>query len=323
MKNSSPANLLLGALAVALILLAGCSRGPRAGHWQGYFEGEFVHVAAPLAGRLEQLSVTRGTRIAAGAPLFRLEQAAEVATHREATERLRQAEARLADLTKGQRPSEIAAAEARVAQAAAAADLSARELERVTKLHAAGAISDGDLDRARLNHEANKNQVAQAEAQLATARLGARSDAIAAAEADVAAARAAVERAAWSLAQKAPVAPAAALVYDTLFREGEFVPAGSPIVSLLPPGHLKVRFFVPEAEFAALKAGDSVRLSVTGRTAPIDARISYLSPQPEYTPPVLYNRENRSKLVFMVEALPVDAAAAQDFHPGQPVDVAR
>ncbi|MBA3848514.1 MAG: secretion protein HlyD [Opitutus sp.] len=321
MKNCSVARLLVAVVTVAT--LSSCRRAPAPGQWQGYFEGEFVHIAAPLAGRLEHLAVTRGSRIAAGAPLFRLEQAAEQATHREATERLRQAEARLADLTKGQRPSELAAAEARVAQAAAAADLSARDLERIAKLHSSGAVSDGDLDRVRLTHEANRNQVAQAEAQLATAKLGARTDALAGAEAEVAAARAAVERAAWSLAQKSPSAATGALVYDTLYREGEFVPAGSPVVSLLPPGHLKVRFFVPEAEFAGLKTGGTVRVAVTGLAAPLEARITYLAPQPEYTPPILYNRENRAKLVFMVEAHPVDPAAARDFHPGQPVDVRR
>jgi HlyD family secretion protein len=110
------------------------------------------------------------------------------------------------------------------------------------------------------------------------------------------------------------------LVYDTLYREGEFVAAGQPVVSLLPPANLKVRFFVPEAAFAALKAGDSIKVALSGRSAPLDARIRYLSPKPEYTPPVLYNRENRSKLVFMVEAA-FDPAAAVDLHPGQPVDV--
>jgi HlyD family secretion protein len=320
MRNCPAASL---APLVLLLALAGCGPGSPPGVWQGYFEGEFVHVAAPLSGRLERLAVARGDRVAAGAPLFRLEQAAEEAAHRESLERLRQAEARLADLGKGQRPSELAAAAARVAQAAAAADLSSRELDRVARLHAAGALSDGDLDRARLAHEGDRSQAAQAEAQLATARLGARPDAVAAAEADVAAARAAVDRAAWSLAQKAATAPADALVQDTIYREGEFVPAGSPVVSLLPPGHLKVRFFVPEAEFASLKAGDAVRVTVTGRTGPIAARITFLSAQPEYTPPVLYNRENRSKLVFMVEARPDDPAVARDLHPGQPVDVAR
>jgi HlyD family secretion protein len=315
--------LKLASAGLALVVLAACGRAPATGRWQGYFEGEFVQVASPLAGRLEKLAVVKGARVEAGAPLFALEQAAEQAARRESAERLRQAEAKLADLRKGQRPTELAALEARGAQARAAADLSAKELARVSRLHESHVVADDDLDRARLTHEANQKQVAEAEAQLATAQLGARADAIVAAEADVAAARAALERAEWNVAQKSPAAPTAALVYDTLYREGEFVGAGLPVVSLLPPGNIKVRFFVPEAEFAGLKAGDMVHVNVTGRATPLDARVSYLSPQAEYTPPILYNRENRAKLVFMVEALPLDVAAARDLHPGQPADVSR
>lgn len=313
----------LTCLAVFALLIAGCDRAPAPGRWQGYFEGEFVQVAAPLAGRLEKLTVVKGSRVEPGTPLFTLEQAAEQATRREAAERLRQAEARLADLRKGQRPSEIAAAEARLARTRAAAELSAKELTRLSHLHESRVIADDDFDRARLTHEADLKQVVEAEAVLATAQLGARADTIAAAEADVAAADAALARADWSVTQKSPAAVVVGLVYDTLYREGEFVGAGLPVVTLLPPSNLKIRFFVPEAEFSALKAGDVVHVHVTGRTTPIAARISYLSPQPEYTPPVLYNRENRAKLVFMIEALPVDATIARDLHPGQPADVTR
>ena len=320
MKNCP--RIEFAALALAALTLAGCSR-PESGAWQGYFEGDFIYVSSPLAGRLDHLVVQKGARVAAGAPLFRLEQAAEQAARTEAAERLRQAGSRLEDLRKGQRPTELAALEARLAQARTANELSAREFERSRQLHDTHVVADDDFDRARLTHEADQKQVAQLEAELATARLGARADAIAAAEADVAAARAALERADWNVAQKSQSAPRAALVYDTLYREGESLPAGTPAVALLPPENIKVRFFVPESAFAGLKAGDLVRVAVTGRPAPLAARVSYLSPQPEYTPPVLYNRENRSKLVFMVEALPVDPAAAADLHPGQPVDVSR
>ncbi len=315
MKKISPASLL--ALA-ALIVTAGCSRPTPAG-WQGYLEGDFIYVAAPLSGQLQKLAVQKGARIEAGTPLFSLEQSAEVSSLREAAERLRQSQARLADLGKGQRPSELAALEARLAQARANAELSARELERATKLHETTVLSEDDFDRTRLNHEANVKLVAQASAELATAQLGGRSDVVAAAQADVAAAQAALDRAGWSVAQKNQSAPRAALVYDTLFREGEFVPASTPVVSLLPPENIKVRFFVAESEFAGLKAGDRLRVAITGRPE-LEARVSYLSPAPEYTPPVLYNRDNRSKLVFMIEAV-FDAAAARDLHPGQPVDV--
>ncbi len=319
MKNYFRVSLL--ALLV-LALVAGCNRQPSHG-WQGYFEGEFVYVGSPLAGRLDHLAVTRGDRIAAGVPLFTLEHAAETAAVLEAEHGLQESRARLEDSKKGLRPTELAVLEARLAQARTAAELSEIELQRVTKLHETNVVTENDYDRARLTHETNLKQVAEASSQLDTARLGARSDNIVAAEAEVAAAQAVLERAQWSVAQKSQAAPRAALVNDTLYREGEYVTAGAPIVSLLPPENLKVRFFVPEAEFGALKAGDPVKITFTGRSTPIEARISYLSPRPEYTPPVLYNRENRSKLVFMVEALPVDPAAARDLHPGQPADVTK
>jgi HlyD family secretion protein len=170
-------------------------------------------------------------------------------------------------------------------------------------------------------HERNVRAVEELVAQLATAQLGGRTDAITAAEADVAAAAAAKERAEWGVMQKTQVAPRAALVYDTLYREGEFLSAGTPAVSLLPAENLKVRFFVPETEFATLKTGDRLRVTITGRPSPLEAEVNYLSPRPEFTPPILYNRDNRAKLVFMVEAS-MDPAIARDLHPGQPVDVA-
>jgi len=307
-----------GVLALAAVFLTGCTRPAPAG-WQGYLEGDFVYVAAPLAGQLEKLQVTKGSRVEAGAPLFSLEQSAELSTLREAAERLRQSQAGLADLQKGRRPTELAAAEARLSQAATAARLSQNELDRAAKLHESAVLSDDDYDRARLNHEADTKLVTQLAAELATAELGGRADVIAAAAADVAAAKAALDRAGWNVAQKSQSAPRAALVYDTLFREGEYVTAGQPVVSLLPPENIKVRFFIPEGEFASLKAGETVSVAISGH-GNLTARVSYLSPRPEYTPPVLYNRENRSKLVFMAEALfaPDDA---RDLHPGQPVDV--
>ncbi|HWA08696.1 MAG TPA: HlyD family efflux transporter periplasmic adaptor subunit [Opitutaceae bacterium] len=305
--------------AAALPLLAGCAPRPPAGY-QGYLEGEYVYVGAPLAGRLETLSVAKGARVTAGTPLFTLERAAELAAQRQAADQLQSAEARLEDLKKGSRPSELATLAARLDQARAAAELSRLEFERQQDLFNRHAIAASDYDRARLAHEQNVHAADEIAAQLETARLGGRPDAIAAATADVRAAQSARERADWNVQQKTQSAPRAGLVFDTLYREGEYVNAGSPVVSLLPPENLKVRFFVPESDFGALQAGGRVQVAITGRPAALDARISYLSPQPEYTPPILYNRENRAKLVFMIEAV-FDAGVGADLHPGQPVDV--
>jgi HlyD family secretion protein len=318
MKNYFPGQFAVLAFAVAA--LGGCSR-PAPSGYQGYLEGEFVYVSSPLAGRLETLAVQKGTRVPQGAPLFVLERSSELAAQREAADRLRAAQARWEDLKKGSRPSELATLDARLEQATAAAELSKRELARQEALFKTGALATAELDRAKLTHERNVAAIAELTTQISTARLGARPDAIMAAEAEVAAARAAKERADWSVEQKAQSARRASLVYDTLFREGEYVTAGTPIVALLPPENLKVRFFVPEADFATLKAGDKIRVTLTGRP-PVDAHVTFLSPKPEYTPPVLYNRDNRAKLVFMIEAL-FDGNAAVDLHPGQPVDVAR
>ena len=213
-----------------------------------------------------------------------------------------------------------AALEARLSQARAAEQLSKLDLARQEELFKTHVIADSDIDRARLTHNRDLHALDELQAQIATAKLGGRTDAVAAAEADVAAAASAKERADWNVAQKSQAAPRAGLVYDTLYREGEFVAAAMPVVALLPPENLKVRFFVSETQFATIKAGDTVRVALDGG-ATTDARVSYLSPQPEYTPPVLYNRDNRSKLVFMIEALFTDVARARDLHPGQPVDV--
>jgi len=325
MKTSSPADSLnlpnrrrrAGWLLPVFLLLAGCSESPNAGY-QGYLEGEFVYVASPIAGQLNTLSVARGDHVAAGDALFTLERTAEQAALAEAEARLAAAEARLADLQKGSRPSELEVIESQLAQARASATLSARELERRETIFAAGALSASDFEQAQLNHERNLRRVDELTAQLTTSRLGGRDDAVVAAQAEVASARAARDRAAWNVEQKSQSAPAAGLIQDTLYRAGEFVPAANPVVVLLPPDNVKVRFFVPEADFAALNAGDPVEVSVTGRD-PVPGRITYLSTQPEFTPPVLYNRENRAKLVFRVEA--TLERGTVELHPGQPATV--
>jgi len=309
---------LFALLALTVLALAGCTRPAPAGY-QGYLEGEFVYVGSPLAGRLESLAVQKGARVAAGTLLFTLERNAALAAQRQAADQLRAAQARLEDLKKGSRPSELANLAARRDQARAAAELSRLDLTRQENLFATKVVAVSDLDRARLTHEQNLHAVEQLTAQLETANLGGRTDAIAAAEAAVIAAAAAKEHADWSVDQKTQAAPKAGLVFDTLYREGEFVAVGLPVVSLLPPANLKVRFFVPEGQFAALRAGAAVRVAINGHPAPLAAHISFLSPQPEFTPPVLYNRENRAKLVFMVEAVFDDDPS--DLHPGQPVDV--
>ncbi|WP_180180291.1 HlyD family secretion protein, partial [Achromobacter insuavis] len=164
-------------------------------------------------------------------------------------------------------------------------------------------------------------RVRELRAQLEVANLPGRQDQRRAQAAQVEAARATLAQADWTLAQKRLAAPTAALVFDTLYRVGEWVPAGSPVVSLLPPGNIKVRFFVPETVVGTLKPGQQATVRCDGCGDPVPVRIDYISPQAEYTPPVIYSRETRGKLVYMVEARPA-ADAATRLHPGQPVEAA-
>jgi HlyD family secretion protein len=131
---------------------------------------------------------------------------------------------------------------------------------------------------------------------------------------------AALAKADWNLAQKRQAAPQAGLVFDTLYEPGELVAAGRPIISLLPPEKVKVRAFVPEGRVGAVHPGDTVRVSVDGMGAPIEGRVAFISPQSEFTPPVIYSQESRGKLVFLIEIRFAPAVAAK-LHPGQPVDV--
>jgi len=120
------------------------------------------------------------------------------------------------------------------------------------------------------------------------------------------------------LTRRQVFSPVSGTVEEVYYRPGEMVPAGRPVVSLLPPGNLKVRFFVPEPVLPKIAYGDTVKVGCDGCDPDLTARVSFIARQSEFTPPVIYSLEERSKLVFLVEALPEKPAA---FRVGQPVDV--
>jgi HlyD family secretion protein len=256
-----------------------------------------------------------------GDPLFALESASEKHARDEAEWKLNQARATWRDALQGKRPSEIESLVAQLEQARVALAYSQKELGRQEKLtEVPGANAKQDLDRAHSTRDQAMQQVAQLEADLATANLGARTNQVAAAKATVGAMEASLAKAEWNLSQKSQTAPQAGLIFDTLYREGEWVQAGRPVVVMLPPRNIKVRAFVPEPRLGAIHVGDSVRVVVDGAAQSVVGKVSYISPKVEYTPPVIYSRESRAKLVFLVEAV-FDAAVAAQLHPGQPVDV--
>ncbi len=222
---------------------------------QGYVEGEYVYISAPLAGKLKKLPVHRGEQVKEGDLLFVQENVLEKAAWE---------------------------------QAKVALTLSEIEFNRQEKLiRIPGATSQQEYDRSRSDRDQDRQRVTQAE---------------------------------WNLNQKRQNAPMAGFIFDTLFNKGEWVPAGKSVVTLLPPENIKVRAFVPEIKIGPLQLGEPVRVFVDGIKKPLLGKINFISPKAEFTPPVIYSLETRSKLVFMIEVA-FDSQIAATLHPGQPVDV--
>jgi HlyD family secretion protein len=303
----------------AAAVLASCGREDPS-LVQGYIEGEFVHVASPFGGQLERLFVERGTEVEQGAMLFSLDDSSEVAARNEAAARVEQAKSQLEDARQGQRPSEIRSIEAELAQARAALVLSEIELQRQSKLSASNVTSREEFDIALAQRDRDRQRVAQLEADLETAGLGSRDEQVKAAEKNLRSQEAALAGAEWNLSQKTQYAPQAALVHDTVYREGDWVEGSSPVVVLLPPGNVKVRVFVAQGVVGRLRLGGAAEVFIDGVVKPFAAKISYISPRAEFTPPVIFSSKMREKFVFMVE-LSVDPQTAKALHPGQPVDV--
>jgi HlyD family secretion protein len=288
--------------------------------FQGYVEGEFVYVASSQAGQLTELAVTRGQTVPPATLLFSLEAENETAALQQARELLLAAQSQQADLETGKRPQELDVNAAQLRQAQADAARAATQYRRDEQQYRIGGIAQSQLEDSRAVAASSAAKVSELASQLAVARLPGRAKQLEAQSAQVAAAQAALVQAQWKLDQKSVHALNGGLVFDTMYRSGEWVPAGSPVVRLLPAQNIKVRFFVPETVLGSLANGRSVRIQCDGCNSDVPATVSYISTQSEYTPPVIYSNENRTKLVFLIEARP-QASDAPKLHPGQPVAV--
>jgi HlyD family secretion protein len=120
------------------------------------------------------------------------------------------------------------------------------------------------------------------------------------------------------LARRKAASPVSGSVQQIYYRPGELVPAGRPVVSLLPPGNIKIRFFVPETALAKVALGQAVSIHCDGCKADVPAKVTFISRSSEFTPPVIYSLDERSKLVYLIEAR---TETPGDLRVGQPVDV--
>lgn len=304
-------------ISLLLLSLVSCSKNPPL---QGYLEGEYINLAANYPGILKKLLVFRGNEVKAGQLLFVLDSEPEESQLEQAKQLLLQEQQRLLDIENGQRHTVLQAIIAQREQAKANLQLSAQNLNRYRILYKQGDISKATLDQWESAYQRDLNQVNQFAANLAEAQQGARENAISAQRAGVAAAQANVTQASWRLAQKSVHAPVAGRIFDTYYKVGEFVNSQQPVASLLAPTDIKLIFYVPEPRRSEVAIGHVVQFNCDDCRQIYSATINYISPQAEYTPPVIFSRESRTKLVYRVEAsLPL--ATAKQVYPGQPVDV--
>lgn len=309
------------AFALAAVLALGGCGGGRDEGFQGWVEADLIFSGPDDPGRVETLAVREGDAVAVGAPLFTVDAdlqkadvAANAATVAEAKARLARAEAQQ------QRPAEVAVLESQQERAASALALSTSELQRQRALAEKGFSPKAQLDTAQANYNRDQAALEEIKRQIKVARMAARDEDIAAAQQALAAAEARLRGAQTRLARRDMRSPVAGTVQEIYFRPGEMVPAGRPVLSLLPPGNIKLRFFVSESALPGIKLDDTVQVHCDGCNADIPARVTFIAQKAEYTPPVVYTLEERAKLVFLVEARPTDPGALRV---GQPVRITR
>jgi HlyD family secretion protein len=292
------------------------------GRYLGYVEGETSLIAPPVAGQLLERPVDRGGHVKKGDRLFVIDQTLAKAEVARAEAALAEAKARHENLLTGKRPEEQDVVRAQRREIEASLSMAETELKRQTDLLARGFTTRQAFDQA-------ESQVNQLRARLASLAAQERAGDLAARQAEIAAAAALIIQSEANLAQARkrladlmPLAPEDALVENTFFNVGEWVPAGTPVVSLLPASRVKLRFFVPEEDVSRARIGRKVGFTCDGCPADLTATISYVSPRAEFTPPVIYSQSARTKLVFMLEARPESVPPSVALAPGLPVSVA-
>jgi HlyD family secretion protein len=307
---------LLCTIPFVASLLTACGTQPLA---VGYVEGDFVQLAPIEVTQVRSIAVARGDRVEPGKPLALTEDTDARIMVAQAEAALAQAQAQLADLLVGRRPEEIAVLEASVRTAKAQAAEAQRNFGRTRDLNKQGFATQAQLDDTTTQVEVSQAAIGQSEANLAVGRLPARSEAINAAQNAVKVAQTVLDQARWRLSKRSIEAPAPGRVTDIIRNPGDVAGPSAPVITMLPDGAVKLKVYIPQESFSAVTVGSLLNVRCDGCAPGIKARVSYVSPDPEFTPPVIYSLETRQKLVFLVEAHPVDPNSP--LQPGQIVDV--
>lgn len=307
---------LLCAIPLVASLLSACGTAPLA---VGYVEGDFVLLAPLDVAQVRSLAVARGDRVQKDQTIALTEDTDAKIAVAQAEAALAQAQAQLADLLVGRRPEEIEVLEAAVTTAKAQSNAAKRTLARTQDLNKHGFATQAQLDDATTQVEVTDAAIGQSKANLAVGRLPARSEAIKAAQNAVKVAQSQLDQARWRLSKRSIEAPAPGRVTDVIRYPGDLAGPSAPVISMLPDEAVKLKVYVPQEKFSSVKIGTVLSVHCDGCPPGLQARVSYVSPDPEFTPPVIYSLETRQKLVYLIEARPIGTHTP--LQPGQIVDV--
>ncbi|MFK7968477.1 MAG: HlyD family secretion protein [Rickettsiaceae bacterium] len=285
----------------------------------GYVEGEYIYISPTTSGVLKDIFVQRGQNVKSGQALFSIDDAELKASVTYAKAEVMQVQAQLENLLKGGRSEEIEVIIKKQDQAKALLENVQKEYKRAQQLIKSAAISYSKYDRYKSEYKTAKANVEELSAQLKVAGLEAREDEITAAQATLEMAKQKHIQVQKQLQDSVPKALAESYVENTFFSPGEYVAAGRAVISLLPIENVKIRFFIPQNILATVAVNQNITINCDSCIEPISAKISYISSQAEYTPPIIYSNDSRQKLVFMVEAIPDQALSM--LRPGLPVDI--
>ena len=286
----------------------------------GYVEADYLYVAPQSAGRITGIFASEGEKVEAGQRLATLDNTSQVAALHAAEANVAVARANLDNLQTGSRAAEIEVVRASLANAEADQHLAQITLDRSLQLSSKGLVPPAQVDTDRARLQSADARVAQLRAELEVAELPARSAQRLAAEATLEGARAEADRARAALNDRVIEAPETGLVDTVYFDRGEVAATGAPLLSIYQPDHLKAIFFIPEPQRAEFTIGDTLTLSCDGCPEGLTVNLTRLSASPQHTPPIIYSRDERARLVFRAEAM---LDNPQGVLPGQPITLQR
>ncbi len=263
-----------------IFLLCACKERPS--RYNGYIDADLTYLSSNFAGRLEHLFVVRGQTIQKNQLLFQLEQTSE----RDGVA-ISQLNKKSLQSQRKEILSQIQYVET--------------NYHRTLRMRKQDAASQNDLDVAKKDLDVLKNQLNAIEFHIKSSGVD-------------------IAQKTWQVEKKESHAPNTGIIFDTYFTENEYVQAGQPVLSLLTKDQIKVIFFVPEAELSHLRLNEKVTLSTDDNLNFASGTISYIANIAQYTPPMIYSREDRENLVFRIEAR-LDNPSLNKVHLGQPVSL--